>query len=137
MANGSDSAPLLIVDGGTTNTRLWAVAGDRVVHEARVAIGARDGTTPDGRARLAAAVTELIDTAMVRCREQGPEPRGAIAAGMIGSPQGLEEVPHVPAPAGAHELAAGVATVKLSTVSSREILRFITEGAFAIVKACS
>ena len=33
---------------------------------------------------------------------------------MIGSPQGLEEVPHVPAPAGARELAAGVATVKLS-----------------------
>lgn len=71
-----------------------------------VAKGARD-TAKDGHDRaLRLALRDLI----ARLRAEAPgdvaRPRRVAAAGMITSPQGLVEVPHLAAPAGARELAA-------------------------------
>jgi 2-dehydro-3-deoxygalactonokinase len=51
-----------------------------------------------------------------------PCPRYAVAAGMITSAQGLLEVPHVEAPAGAKELAAGARAVRITDRSDRVLI---------------
>jgi 2-dehydro-3-deoxygalactonokinase len=106
---------IIAIDGGTTHTRLWVVDVQTrdVLYSERAAIGARDGTTVQGRARIAAEIADLIHRAVADCQQKGIGVGPAFAAGMIGAPQGLREVPHVPAPAGLAELAAGMARVDL------------------------
>lgn len=106
---------IIAIDGGTTHTRIWVidVQTQAVLYSDRAAIGARDGTSAEGRARIATGIADLIRRAITECENKGIAVGPAFAAGMIGSPQGLCEVPHVPAPAGLAELAAGVALVDL------------------------
>lgn len=90
------------VDGGTTQTRAWSVKGTRVLAEARVAVGARDTARDGSPARLRTAVRDLL------AQVGGPTaPSLIVAAGMVTSPQGLCELPHVAAPADAAALRAG------------------------------
>ena len=99
---------LLCVDSGTTNTRAWLVAGDRILARREAGRGARD-TARDGHDRaLRRALRDLIaDLRATRDARDVLPPRHIAAAGMITSAQGLVEVPHVRAPAGIDELAAG------------------------------
>ena len=102
---GLDEACILYVDGGTTRTRAWAAVGERVVASAEVPAGARDGAREGRTTGLAAAVRRLVLDVEDRCRaEAAPTPVLAVAAGMITSPQGLVDVPHVEAPADARDL---------------------------------
>jgi len=80
--------PLLLIDSGTTNTRLRRVLAGQVEAEYRCRAGAKDG--PEAiRAALAEGLRQ-IDTTGVPY---------AILSGMITSPTGLLEVPHEPGPA--------------------------------------
>src|SRR6185436_6678909 len=91
---------LICVDAGTTNTRVWLTAGNRVIARARAAVGVRDTARDGSSKRLREALSELIHQVW---RDQDGEPECVIAAGMITSPLGLAEVPHVPTPAGLTE----------------------------------
>lgn len=103
-----DDTCVLYVDGGTTHTRAWAVEGARVVASARASVGARDVARDGSPRRLAEALGGLVRTIGEACRARGrPEPVLGVAAGMVTSAQGLVELPHVEAPAGAVELARG------------------------------
>jgi len=114
----SGAATLLCVDSGTTNTRAWLVAGDHILDRREAPLGARD-TARDGHARaLRAALRDLI--AGLRATGDAQDvlpPRHIAAAGMITSAQGLVEVPHVSAPAGIGELAAGARETLLADVA--------------------
>src|SRR5215470_13157155 len=109
MMNGkAGETCLTCVDAGTTNTRVWLTAGDRVIARARAGVGVRDTARDGSSDRLRDALRELIDRVRNDARNQGfaQSPECVIAAGMITSPLGLAEVPHVPTPAGLNELAA-------------------------------
>jgi 2-dehydro-3-deoxygalactonokinase len=96
------------IDMGTTNTRAWLVAGDRIVSRARSAVGVRDTAVSGSAAAVRTAVGDLVARlAETARRDEGLAPECVIAAGMVTSALGLAEVPHVPAPAGAAELAGG------------------------------
>ena len=95
------------IDMGTTNTRAWLIAGERIVSRARSGVGVRDTAVSGSAAAVRATVGELVERLRVAGRDEGLEPECVIAAGMITSALGLAEVPHVPAPAGAGELSAG------------------------------
>jgi 2-dehydro-3-deoxygalactonokinase len=99
---------LVCVDAGTTNTRVWLTAGDRVIARAQAGVGVRDTARDGSSERLRGALRELIDRVRGDARDHGfaQSPECVIAAGMITSPLGLAEVPHVPTPAGLKELAA-------------------------------
>jgi 2-dehydro-3-deoxygalactonokinase len=99
----------LFFDGGTTRTRATAARGEEILFRAVRDVGARDVARAGAAAPLAEAVEALVLEAARACADAGVELAGAVAAGMITSPQGLVEVPHVRAPAGAAELAAGAA----------------------------
>lgn len=103
----TDAGTLVCVDAGTTNTRAWLLHGERVLARREVAVGARD-TARDGHSgRLKEALRSVLSALLADCPEDVPTPRWIAAAGMITSAQGLLEVPHVAAPAGPAELAAG------------------------------
>lgn len=107
----------LCVDAGTTNTRVWLVAGDRILARREAAVGARD-TARDGDDRaLREGLRRLIAEILAGAGDGVARPKRIAAAGMITSPQGLLEVPHVVAPAGLAELAAAAQERVLSDVS--------------------
>jgi 2-dehydro-3-deoxygalactonokinase len=116
-----DETCILYIDGGTTRTRAWAAVGERVVAWAEVAAGARDGARPGVPSGLADAVRRLVLEVEGRCRAGGG-PALAVAAGMITSPQGLVEVPHVEAPADARDLARAAPCRVLPEVSPLRIV---------------
>ncbi|MBI1760868.1 MAG: 2-dehydro-3-deoxygalactonokinase [Acidobacteria bacterium] len=95
--------PLLCIDTGTTNTRVWLTQGARVLAQARAAVGVRDTARDGSPARLHEALRDLL------AKVSGGQPtlRAVLAAGMITSPLGLAEVPHVAAPATLPDLIAG------------------------------
>lgn len=78
---------LLTVDSGTTNTRLRLVEDGRVIQSFQAQAGARDG--PDA---IAAALSSLLRQA------QSTEAQAVMFSGMITSPTGLIEIPHVAGP---------------------------------------
>jgi 2-dehydro-3-deoxygalactonokinase len=108
---------LICIDAGTTNTRVWLLDDEQVIAKAQAMAGVRDTARDGSPARLHQALSELI--AQVRADRQ---PSCAIAAGMITSPLGLVEVPHIPAPAGIDELAATVARHGFPNITDLPIL---------------
>jgi len=104
---------------GTTNTRVWLVQGAEVLARAQAGIGVRDSARDGSPARIRAGLRDLIQTV----REKGPNARPScvLAAGMITSPLGLAEVPHVPAPAGKTELAAAMRRFQFQDVTELPI----------------
>jgi 2-dehydro-3-deoxygalactonokinase len=115
---------LICIDAGTTNTRVWLTAGDRVIAQARAGVGVRDTARDGSSERLRSALRELIDQVCVDARNQGfaQSPVCVIAAGMITSPLGLAEVPHVPTPAGLNELAAATRQYSFPEITDLPIL---------------
>jgi len=104
-----DSGTWICVDQGTTNTRVWLVGGGAVRAIRRVPIGVRQTAQERSSEPLRVALREAIDAVRAAAAEEGWEepPTAVLAAGMITSPLGLCEVPHLPAPAGLVDLAAG------------------------------
>jgi 2-dehydro-3-deoxygalactonokinase len=109
----------IALDGGTTNTRARLYREGRVVAVSRRAVGVRDAALADGPAPLVEAVRACL-------REVADAAGGApvemiVASGMLTAEVGLCPVPHVSAPAGLAELAAGVAVRLLPEVWDRPI----------------
>lgn len=103
-----DNTCVLYIDGGTTRTRAWAAVRDDILATESVTIGARDAARESTSEHLAEALRQMVARVTRTCRDRGASgPAVGVAAGMITSGQGLVEVPHVEAPAGAEELARG------------------------------
>ncbi len=79
--------------------------GDSVVASRVADFGVRDAAAEGGRERFRDALRRLLDGLLDG--NPGARPELVAAAGMITSELGLAEIPHVPAPATARELAAG------------------------------
>lgn len=108
----------LALDVGTTHTRAWLVSGDAVLAERRAAVGVRDTAREGSNARLRAGLVEVIRSVE---HESGRSGLVIVASGMIGSPLGLCDVPHVDAPAGLDDLAAALQPVEALGVVDRPI----------------
>jgi 2-dehydro-3-deoxygalactonokinase len=93
-----------------------------VVARREASVGARDTARDGDNRRLKAAVRELVDGLLGVRSADLPPPSLIAAAGMITSPQGLLEVPHVVGPAGVEELAAAARLRRLPDVCERPFL---------------
>ena len=95
---------------GTTNTRVWFVRGAEILARAQTGVGVRDTARDGSPARIRSALRDLIQDVRQQVPARGitSEPACVLAAGMITSPLGLAEVPHVAAPAGITELASAL-----------------------------
>jgi 2-dehydro-3-deoxygalactonokinase len=115
---------LICVDAGTTNTRVWLTVGDQVVARSQAGVGVRDTARDGSSARLRNALRELINQVRDDARNRGfaQSPECVIAAGMITSPLGLAEIPHVEAPAGLNDLAAATRPHSFPEITGLPIL---------------
>lgn len=115
---------LICIDAGTTNTRVWLTVDDRMIARARAGVGVRDTARDRSSERLRDALRELIDQVRDDARDQGfaESPECVIAAGMITSPLGLAEVPHVPTPAGLNDLAEATRQYNFPEITDLPIL---------------
>jgi 2-dehydro-3-deoxygalactonokinase len=95
----------ICVDMGTTNTRVWIVQDHNIVDRIVERAGLRDAAREHNKSIVRDTLAGLIKTARSRVAELELQPDCVLAAGMLTSPLGLCEVPHIPAPAGENELA--------------------------------
>jgi 2-dehydro-3-deoxygalactonokinase len=97
----------IFVDMGTTNSRVWLTRGSEILARVSRPIGVRDSAREGSTDFLQAALREMIESvrAQVSGNSATRSPTVVAAAGMIGSPLGLAEVPHVQGPAGLPEIA--------------------------------
>lgn len=114
----------ILIDGGTTNTRAWAVSGRELLAQARAAVGARDSARDGSNVRLVEAVRDLVTQVSADARARLPhwQPECVMAAGMITSPLGLADVPHRLAAVGLEDLARHAIRVTLPHVTPLPIL---------------
>ena len=125
----TEASPVLCVDMGTTNTRVWLVSGDTVLGRAQTQVGVGDTARDGSTTRLRATLRDLIDEV------SSEAPSCIVAAGMITSSLGLAEVPHVDAPAGLQDLARSLQCHSFPDISELPI--FLVPGVRTGPNRCS
>lgn len=112
----------ICVDMGTTNTRGWLLHDGRVVATDRVAVGARDTARTGSRATVVSAVRDVCGRLAHQGAALGVRPAFVAGAGMIGSPLGIAEVPHVETPAGIGDIAAAAVRIEIPDATNLSIV---------------
>ena len=107
---------MLLMDMGTTNTRLFLFDGERVTDTEKGAFGA-GSTLSEGRAFLESGVRGLMETLLARNSLSVKDIPCIVASGMAGSELGIAEVPHLAAPAALSDLVDGIKTVKMESIT--------------------
>ena len=112
----------IAVDAGTTNTRVWLMNDGLPVAHANAMVGVRDTARDGNNRKLVETLRQLIES--VRAQAPEPQPECIAAAGMITSPLGLREVPHVVAPADAAMIARQAWRGVMAEVSTLPMILF-------------
>jgi 2-dehydro-3-deoxygalactonokinase len=99
---------IVAVDSGTTSTRVWVLEGGDVKAGSSGRGGARDFVRKRDRDELLGRLRDLADRALATARSSWDDVEAIVAFGMITSELGLEEVPHLEAPASFDMLAAAM-----------------------------
>lgn len=102
---------LALLDSGTSRTRLRLWDGHRVLVDRSADVGAVTGAQEGHAHRLRETVTQLLLEARLVF---GTVP--VVACGMLSSPTGLTEVPHLHGPVGYRDLAAQLVPLELEGV---------------------
>lgn len=108
---------MVLLDVGSTNSRGWLVRDAEIVESRSRAVGVRDSARDGSTRAVRSAVRELIRD-LAPCEGDF----GVAAAGMVTSPQGLVDLPHVLAPASAEDLARGALSLRDSDLAPVPIL---------------
>ena len=111
----SSRGSFLVVDGGTSRTRVRTWCDGRIVHEVSEAVGARDVAREGSSRPLEATVRRLTVAAQAAV---GCSIRAVVCSGMITSNVGLVEVPHEVAPISLDDLAMRLVQHDLPAVTT-------------------
>ena len=112
----------IYLDLGTSNTRVWLMRGNAILTRVRKPVGVSDTARDRSNIRIRATLKESIEDVVNQTNDTSCQPGCVVAAGMISSPQGLVELPHVSAPAGISELAAGARWFEFPEITDLPIL---------------
>jgi 2-dehydro-3-deoxygalactonokinase len=116
-AEESASLPVLLVDWGTTNRRVYLVERGRILREH----DDTRGVLSIDRAGWETAISEISrafeDVEAQDVKAQDVKARFTLMAGMVGSNRGLAEAPYVPCPVGLDDLVKNVLWVRAGSVA--------------------
>ena len=112
---------IITIDTGTTNTRVKLWRDGTLVAEGFAPVGVRDTAVTGNTSALEKGVREALGEALVAGGIREADVGLLLASGMITSNMGLWEVPHILAPAGLPELAAGMMCADLPEATSHPI----------------
>ena len=107
----------LVMDMGTSNTRLFLCNGTAVIDGLKEGFGAKLGKT-QGREVLYSNLRLMILELLQKHTLTENEIECLVASGMAGSEMGLCEIPHLPLPADETKLADGVTKKSIPDVTS-------------------
>ena len=107
---------IITIDAGTTNTRTLLWQNGRVIAQAAQEIGVRNTAIDGHNGALKQALRDSIAAVLAQASLTQNDLKLVVASGMITSPMGVQEVPHLPAPAGLAQLAKGMQSVSLPDV---------------------
>lgn len=109
----------IYIDSGTTNTRAYLLQGETALGCEKSDIGSRDSSIAGSNQVLLQGIRALIDTLLVRYHLQECDVEGVFASGMVTSPYGIHEVPHLCVPVSTEKLAGGIVRHEEPTVFNR------------------
>jgi 2-keto-3-deoxy-galactonokinase len=95
-------------DVGTSNSRLLGIVNGEVIYEEKVHYGSRNVSIEGHNACLLLALFEMYEVMLHKMGVEDHDVDKIFASGMVTSPFGLVEVPHLHVPAGVKELAANI-----------------------------
>ena len=107
---------VLTLDTGTSNTRVRAWRDDHVASGAEVHVGVRDTARTGSHAILRSGVRDAIQETLRAINANEREISLVAGSGMITSGLGLHELPHLVAPAGIDQLAAGMRSASFADI---------------------
>ena len=105
----------IVIDGGTTNTRVMLVCGGDVTAAKKMALGAR--SCGEDKEHFSAVLRSNIEALLAESGCTAADVAYIIASGMITSELGLYPVPHISTPAGMKELHESMARTTLPDIS--------------------
>ena len=111
----------LMMDMGTSNTRLWLCEGERVVGSKKGAFGA-GSTKSHGREYLVDSLKKLVNELLAEQNAAESQVERIIVSGMAGSNIGLYDLPHIEIPANADRLFENLKEVSLPEVTDTPFL---------------
>ena len=112
----------IYIDLGTTNMRVWLMRGSAILARLKRPVGISDTARDGSNIRIQQMLKESIVNLQNQTHDRSCQPACVVAAGMIGSPEGLVELPHVSAPAGIRELAGGARWFEFPEITELPIL---------------
>lgn len=105
----------IVIDSGTTNTRIRLVVNNKVIDKVKYSVGAEKSIENKNilKDAIKCGITEILN----RNNMQNSEIRCILASGMITSEFGIYKLDHIIAPAGIEELHNALVQKKLSEIS--------------------
>ena len=107
---------------GTTNTRVWLIHEGTVLAREAAHFGVRNAVSWGNATQMHIELRKLLENVSAQAKHSVASPQLILSAGMITSATGLEEVPHILAPAGQKELSAQVRVIERPDISNLPIL---------------
>lgn len=113
----------LCLDMGTTRTRAWFEKDGKILARQSADFGVRNMGPNGDRTAVQHHLAQLLRNVEHSAREKGctESPQAILAAGMIGAPTGIREVPHVVAPAGVDDLSLALVRLSVPEISPRPL----------------
>ncbi len=112
---------IITIDTGTTNTRVTLWQDDRAIQTKTAGIGVRNTAVTGNNQELKGCLKQAIDELLSGNQFVSRQDVVILASGMITSNLGLVEIPHLTAPVGIDELAAGMQAVNIPEVFEKPI----------------
>jgi 2-dehydro-3-deoxygalactonokinase len=112
---------ILLIDSGTTNSRVRLCDGNKVIASVTRKAGARDSAITGSNAMLKEKLRECIDEILKVSHINIDQVEAIIASGMITSNMGLVEIPHISAPASVYDISKEIKSIRFNEVVPKEI----------------
>lgn len=111
----------ILIDSGTTNTRVALINGKKIIQKIKINAGARDTAVTGSTDKLKGELKNAFSRILKENSLKAGDIKRVIASGMIVSEAGLCLIPHVTAPATAKKLKENAKTVVLSEITELPI----------------
>lgn len=113
---------ILLIDSGTTNSRVRLCSDNKVIYSAARKVGARDSAITGSNAMLKEKLKECIEEILRVNHLNIDQIEAIIASGMITSNMGLIEIPHMEAPASVFDISKQVKSIRFDDIVDKDIL---------------
>lgn len=111
----------LYYNSGTTNTRCYLLKDGQLVVDESLAVGSRNSAIDGNNEALRTAIVSLKMTLLSRTGIKESDIDRVFMSGMVSSPNGLKEIPHLPAPVNMQTLLKNIVHIKEPSLFEKSI----------------